>query len=101
MGSLFPHIHAMKIPVIYVFPSVAYKCVFPAGAGGSAPPARRWGGGGIKLHPLYFSPNISATPKRRNAELCTHLPEYLAEVVSTFDADPVSHDVTVTSEVRV
>ena len=60
------------------------------------------GGGGHKVaFPLYFSRNISATRKRRNAKLCTHLPEYLAEVVCKFGADPISDDVTVTSEVRI
>ena len=58
-------------------------------------------GGGIKLPPLYFSRNISATRKRRSAKLCTHLPEYLAEVMCKFGADPISDDVTVTSEVRL
>ena len=57
--------------------------------------------GGIKLpHPLYFSRNISAMRKRRSAKLCAHLPEYLAEVVCKFGANPISDDVTVTSEVK-
>ena len=66
---------------------------------GSAPLARRWEG--HKVVPLYFSQNISATRKRRNAKLCTHLPDYLAEGVCKFGADSTSDDVTVTSEVRL
>ena len=58
------------------------------------------GAGGHKVAPLYFSRNISATRKRRNAKLCTHLPEYLADVVCQFSGGPISDDVTVTSEVR-
>ena len=56
-------------------------------------------GAGHKVAPLYFSRDISATRKRRSAKLCTHLPEYLAEVMCKFGADPISDDVTVTSEV--
>ena len=74
--------------------------VNPAGAGGRRHP-RGDGGGGHKVPPLYFSRNISATRKRRSAKLCTHLPEYLAEVVCKFGADRISDDVTVTSEVRL
>ena len=71
-------------------------------------PGWRWGrrhpwgaGGGHKVASLYISRNISATRERRNAKLCTHLPDYLAEVVCNFDADPTSDDVTETSEVRL
>ena len=58
-------------------------------------------GGRHKVAPLYFSRNVSATRKRRNAKLSTHLPEYLAEVMCKFGADPISDDVTVTLEVRL
>ena len=54
----------------------------PAAAGPPRhPPAD--GGGGIKLPPLYFCDDIVATRRDREAKLCTHLPEYLAEVVSS------------------
>ena len=53
----------------------------PAAAGPPRhPPAA--GGGGIKLPPLYFCDDIVATRCDREAKLCTHLPEYLVEVVS-------------------
>ena len=44
--------------------------------------------GGIKLPTLYFCEDIVATRRDREAKLCTHLPEYLAEVVSKFGVDP-------------
>ena len=50
--------------------------------------------------PLYFSRNISKTRKRRSGKRCTHLLEYLAEVVCKFGADPITDDVTMTSEVK-
>ena len=71
--------------------------VNPAGAGGWRHPQ---GAGGHKVAPLYFSCNISTTRKHRNAKRCTHLPEYLAEVMCEFGAGPMSDDLTVTSEVR-
>ena len=58
-------------------------------------------GGWHKVAPLYFSRNISAKRKRRDAKLCTHLPEYIAEVVCKFDADSISDDVTVTLKFRL
>ena len=54
-------------------------------------------GGGHKVAPLCFSRNISATQRRRDAKLCTHLPEYLAQVVCKFGVDRIQRDVTVTS----
>ena len=60
----------------------------PAAAGPPRhPPAA--GGGGIKLPPLYFYDDIVATRRDREAKHCTHLPEYLAEVVSKFGVDPI------------
>ena len=35
-----------------------------------------------------------------DAKYCAHLPEYLAEVVCKFCANPISDNVTVTSEVN-
>ena len=59
----------------------------PAGAGPPRhPPAA---GGGIKLPPLYVYDDIVATRRDREAKLRTHLPEYLAEVVSKFGVDPI------------
>ena len=34
---------------------------------------------------------------RLEAKLCTHIPEYLAEIMSKFGVDPIWNDVTVTS----
>ena len=45
--------------------------------------------GGHKVAPLYFCDDIVATRRDREAKLCTHLPEYLAEVVSKFGVDPI------------
>ena len=45
-------------------------------------------GGGIKLPPP-FTDDIVATRRDRKAKLCTHLSEYLAEVLSKFGADPI------------
>ena len=59
----------------------------PAGAGPPRhPPAV---GGGHKVAPLYFYDDIVATRRDREAKLRTHLPEYLAEVVSKFGVDPI------------
>ena len=77
-----------------------YCSYIPAGAGGRRHP-RGAGGRGLKVTPLYFPRNISATRTRRSAKLCTHLLEFLAEVVCKFGADPISDDVTVMSEVRI
>ena len=67
----------------------------PAAAGPPRhPPAA---GRGHKVAPLYFCDDIVATRRDREAKLCTHLPEYLAEVVSKFGVDPIYNDVTVTS----
>ena len=46
-------------------------------------------GGGHKVAPLYFCDDIVATREDREAKLCTHLPEYLAEVVYKFGVDPI------------
>ena len=46
-------------------------------------------GGGHKVAPLYFCADIVATQRDRETKLCTHLPEYLAEVVSKFGVDPI------------
>ena len=45
--------------------------------------------GGIKLPPLYFCDDIVAMRRDRETKLCTHFPEYLAEVVSKFGVDPI------------
>ena len=58
------------------------------------------GGGGHKVAALYFSCNISAAHKCRNAKPGTQPPENLAEVICKFSANPISDDVTVTSEVK-
>ena len=61
--------------------------VNPAAAGPPRrPPAA---GGGAYSCPLYFCDDIVATRRDREAKLCTHLPEYLAEVVSKFGVDPI------------
>ena len=57
--------------------------------------------GGHKVAPLYFCDDIVRTRKDREAKFCTHVPEYLAEVVSKFGVDPIWNDVTVTSEVKL
>ena len=56
---------------------------------------------GHKAAPLYFYDDIVAKRRYREAKLRTHLPEYLAQVVSKFGVDPISSDVTVTSEVKL
>ena len=63
-------------------------CFNPAAAG---PPrhAPAAGGGGHKVAPLYFCEDIVATRRDREAKRCTHLSEYLAEVVSKFGVDPI------------
>ena len=73
-----------------VSPVKAEHTFIPAASGrwASAPPASRWGGGHI-VAPLYFCDDIVATRRDREAKLCTHLPEYLAEVVSKFCIDPI------------
>ena len=59
----------------------------PAGAG---PPRHPPAAGGHKVAPpLYFYDDIVATRKDREAKLRTHLPEYIAKVVSKFDVDPI------------
>ena len=64
----------------------AYQRINPAAAGSPRhPPAA---GGGHKVAPLYFCEDV-ATRRDREAKLCTHLPEYLAEVVFKFDVDPI------------
>ena len=50
------------------------------------PPAA---GGGHKVAPLYFCDDIVATRRDIEAKLCTHLSEYLAEVMSKFGVDPI------------
>ena len=45
--------------------------------------------GGHKVAPLYFCHDIVETRRGRKGKLCTHLSEYLAEVVSKFDVDPI------------
>ena len=73
--------------------------VNPAAAGPPRhPPAA---GGGHKVAPLYFCNDVVGMRKGREAKLCTHLSEYLAEVVFKFGVDPISNDVTVTSEVKL
>ena len=70
------------------------------GVTGGRPTLRCWERG-IKLPPpIYLSRNISATPKRRDAKPCTDLPECLAEVVCKLDANPISDDITMTSEIN-
>ena len=61
--------------------------VNPAAAGPPRhpPPA----GGGDKVASLYFCNDIVATQRDREAKLCTHLPECLAEVVAKFGVDPI------------
>ena len=60
----------------------------PAAAGPPRhPPAA--GGGGHTVAPLYFCDDIAATRRGREAKLCIHLPEYLAEVVFKFGVDPI------------
>ena len=44
-------------------------------------------GGGHIVAPLYFCDDIAATRRDREAKVCTHLPEYLAQVVSKFGVD--------------
>ena len=46
-------------------------------------------GGIYVVAPLYFDDDIVATRKDREAKLCTHLPKYLAEVLSKFGVDPI------------
>ena len=58
----------------------------PAGAG---PPRHPPAAGGHKVAPLYFYDDIVATRRDREAKLCTHLPEYLAELVFKFGVDPI------------
>ena len=62
--------------------------VNPAAAGPPRHPHAA-GGGGHKVAPLYFCDDIVGTRKDREAKLCTHLPEYVAEVVSKFGVDPI------------
>ena len=45
--------------------------------------------GGHKVAPLYSYDDIVATRRDREAKLRTHLPEYLAEVVSKFGVVPI------------
>ena len=73
--------------------------IIPAAAGPPRHPPNA--GGGHKVAPLYFCKDIVATRRDREAKLCTHLPEYLAEVVSKFGVDRIWNDVTVTSEVKL
>ena len=61
----------------------------PAAAGPPRHPPAAALGGGHKVVPLYFCDDIVATEKDREAKLCTHLPEYLAEVMSKFGVDPI------------
>ena len=62
------------------------KTINPVAAGPPRhPPAAR----GHKVAPLYFCDDIVATRRDRGAKLCTHLPEYLAEVVSKFGVDRI------------
>ena len=46
-------------------------------------------GGGHIVAPPYFCDDIVATRKDREAQLFTHLPEYLAEVLYKFGVDPI------------
>ena len=46
-------------------------------------------GGGAYSCPLYFCDDIVATRRDREAKLCTHLADYLAEVVSKFGVDRI------------
>ena len=67
--------------------SKQYIIINPAAAGPPHhPPAA---GGGHKVAPLYFCEDIVATRGDREAKLCTHLPEYLAEVVCKYGVDPI------------
>ena len=60
----------------------------PAAAGPPRhPPAAALGG--HKVAPLYFCDDIVAMRRDREAKLCTHLSEYLAEVVFKFGVDPI------------
>ena len=70
----------------------------PAAAG---PPRHPPAAGGHKVVPLYFCEDIVATHRVREAKLCIHLPEYLAEVVFKFGVDTILNDVTVTSAVKL
>ena len=72
--------------LIFLTSLITSLIVNPVGAGGRRQPGR------ISC-PLYFSHNISATRKRRNAELCIQLPEYLTEVVCKSGANLISDDV--------
>ena len=58
-----------------------------AGAGPPRPPPAAEVG--HKVAPLYFYDDIFATRRDREAKLRTHLPEYLAKVVSKFGVDPI------------
>ena len=55
----------------------------------AGPPRHPPAAGGHKVAPLYFCDDIVATPRDREAKHCTHLPEYLAKVVSKFGVDRI------------
>ena len=46
-------------------------------------------GRGAYSCPLYFCDDIVATRRDRKTKRCTHLTEYLAEIVSKFNVDPI------------
>ena len=76
-----------NIPKMVVVCSHILQCFNPAAAGPPRHPPVA--GGRHKVAPLYLCDDIVATRRDREAKLCTHLPEYLAEVVSKFGVDPI------------
>ena len=53
---------------------------------------RRLLGGGYIVAPLHICVDNVATRSDREAKLCTHIPEYIAKIVSKFSVDPIEND---------